>query len=234
MDVPADRSTRTAGPQTRPAGREAARSRRRRRPSGEPPPLPHHLQTSGVGWLVATIALVVLTIAVFARGLQGIAVEVAAFDAAVVGWLAGIDLPGFRGLMRALAALSSWWVLNPVAWGLILVLLVLRRFRHLIIWLLLANVLANLAGAILGPLTQRPRPFGVEIDEGWGGWAMPSQHVALYALGLVTILYTLVPEAAGATPASGWRRRWSPSTPSVAWRWAPTPRPTCSSGWPSG
>jgi membrane-associated phospholipid phosphatase/tRNA A-37 threonylcarbamoyl transferase component Bud32 len=193
MDAPADRSTRTAEPHQR-AVRDAARSGRRRRPSGEPPPLPHHLQTSGVRWLVAAVVLIVLAIVVFAGGLRGIAVEVAVVDAAVVGWLAGIDLPGFEAVMRALAALSSWWVLNGVAYGLIVVLLVLRRFRHLVIWLVLANLLALLGGGILGPVTQRPRPFGVEIREGWGGWAMPSLHVTFFAVGLVTILYTLVPE----------------------------------------
>jgi membrane-associated phospholipid phosphatase len=112
----------------------------------------------------------------------------------VVGWLGGIDLPGFQGLMRGLAALSSWWVLNPVAYGLALVLLVPRRFRHLILWLVVANLLALIGGGILSPVTQRPRPFGVVIREGWGGWAMPSLHVTFFAVGLVTILYTLVPE----------------------------------------
>jgi hypothetical protein len=193
MDAPADRSTRTAGPQIRPAVREAGGGRRRR-PSGEPPPLPHHLQTSGIRWLVAMLVLVALTIVVFAGGLRGIAVDVAVADAAVVGWLGGIDLPGFRGLMRGLAALSSWWVLNLVAYGLILVLLVLRRFRHMIIWLVVANLLSVIGPGILGPVTQRPRPFGVEIREGWGGWAMPSTHVLYFAAGLVAILYTLVPE----------------------------------------
>jgi hypothetical protein len=106
MDVPADRSTRTAGPHLHPAAREAA-GRRRRRPTGEPPPLPHHLQTSGVRWLVATLMLIVLTLAVFSRGLQGLAIDVAAVDAAVVGWLGGVDLPGFQALMRGLAARSS-------------------------------------------------------------------------------------------------------------------------------
>ena len=57
MDAPAERSARTAGPHPHPVGREAA-SPRRRRPSGEPPPLPHHLQTSGVRWLVATLVLI--------------------------------------------------------------------------------------------------------------------------------------------------------------------------------
>jgi tRNA A-37 threonylcarbamoyl transferase component Bud32 len=71
---------------------------------------------------------------------------------------------------------------------------VLRRFRHLIIWVVLGNLLAVIGGGILGPVAHRPRPFGVEIRESWGGWAMPSLHVTIFAVGLVTILYTLVPE----------------------------------------
>src|SRR5215207_2458609 len=154
MEVPADRVTRTAAP----ASQAVGRGRRRRRPTGEPPPLPHHLQTSGVRWLLATLVLIVLTLAVFSRGLHGLAVEVAVVD------------------------------------GLLVALLVLRRFRHLIIWLILVNVLINIGGGIIGPVSQRPRPFGAEIREGWGGWAMPALHVTLFAVGLVSILYTLVPE----------------------------------------
>ena len=56
---------------------------------------------------MATLVLVALAIVVFARGLQGLAVDVAVFDAAVVGWLGGIDLPGFQAVMRGLVALSS-------------------------------------------------------------------------------------------------------------------------------
>jgi membrane-associated phospholipid phosphatase len=140
------------------------------------------------------LVLVALTIVVFAGGLRGIAVDVAVADAAVVGWLAGIDLPGFRGLMRGLAALSSFWVLNIVSYALVLVLLVLRRFRHMIIWLILTTLLALIGMGILGPVAQRPRPFGVQIREGWGGWAMPAIQVTFFAVGLVAILYSLVPE----------------------------------------
>ena len=96
MDVPADRSPRTAGPQPQQAAREAARPHRRR-PTGEPPPLPHHLQTSGIRWLVAMVVLVAAAVAVFARGMRGIAVEVTVVDDAVVGWLGGVDLPASRG-----------------------------------------------------------------------------------------------------------------------------------------
>jgi hypothetical protein len=69
MDVPADQSARAVAQRIPPG---TARRARRRRPTGEAPPLPHHLQTSGVRWLIASIVLVALTIVVFARGLRGL------------------------------------------------------------------------------------------------------------------------------------------------------------------
>ena len=88
MDVPAGQSTSTSAPPLHPTLREAVRSPRRRRPTGAAPPLPYRLQTSGVGWLVAALVLVGLTLAIFGRGLRGPAVAVTVVDDAVVGWLA--------------------------------------------------------------------------------------------------------------------------------------------------
>jgi hypothetical protein len=59
--------------------------------------LPHHLHTSGVGWLVALVVLLTLSIVVFAGGLRGPAVTVTVADDAVVRWLAGLDTPGLTG-----------------------------------------------------------------------------------------------------------------------------------------
>jgi membrane-associated phospholipid phosphatase/tRNA A-37 threonylcarbamoyl transferase component Bud32 len=140
------------------------------------------------------LVLVALAVAVFARGMQGIAVRVTVVDDAVVRRLAGADLPGFQALMRALSFLSSWWVLNGVLYALIIALLVLRRFRHLIVLLILAELVSLLAENVLAAVAQRPRPFGVVVREGWGGWAMPSVQVMFFAASLVVILYTLVPE----------------------------------------
>jgi hypothetical protein len=125
-----------------------------------------------VGWLVASIVLVALSLAVFAGGLRGLAVEITVVDDAVVGWLAGLGGPGLEGTWRALASLASWWVLNALAVGLLVVLLALRRFRHLIVVVLVANLQIIVHFNVVGPITQRPRPFGVVIREGWGGWAM--------------------------------------------------------------
>jgi hypothetical protein len=84
-------------------------------------------------------------------------------DDAVVQWLGGLQAPGLVGIWRALAAFSSWWVLNGLLWGL---LLALRRFRHLIVLFILAQVLSLLAENLVAAIAQRPRPFGVEIREG--------------------------------------------------------------------
>ena len=74
MDVSTDRSTRTSPPLLQSAPAETLRLPRRRRPTGEAPPLPYHLQTSGVRWLIVGIVLMALTIVVFARGMRGLAV----------------------------------------------------------------------------------------------------------------------------------------------------------------
>jgi len=115
-------------------------------------------------------------------------------DDAVVRWLAGLEAPGLVGVWRALAALSSWWVINGLALVLVLALLALRRFRHLIVVLIVAQLVTMIAEAWVGPIAQRPRPFGVVIRAGWGGWALPSLQVTFFATALVAVLYTLVPE----------------------------------------
>jgi tRNA A-37 threonylcarbamoyl transferase component Bud32 len=84
-------------------------------------------------------------------------------------------------------------VLNGLALGLLVALLVLRRLRHLIVSFALAYLVVTTA-AVVGASIRRPRPFGVVIQAGWGGWALPSLQVMFLAALLVGILYTLVPE----------------------------------------
>jgi tRNA A-37 threonylcarbamoyl transferase component Bud32 len=191
MEMSADHPTPTVAQRIPPG---ADRRARRRRPTGEAPPLPYHLQTSGVRWLLAGVVLVGLSILVFARGLRGVAVEVTVVDDAVVGWLIGLDAPGLVGVWRMLAAVSSWWVINGLFYGLLVALAVLRRFRQLIVFVILAQLVSLTAEAWVGAIAQRPRPFGVTIRGGWGGWALPSVQVTYIAALLVVILYTLVPE----------------------------------------
>jgi membrane-associated phospholipid phosphatase/tRNA A-37 threonylcarbamoyl transferase component Bud32 len=193
MDVPTGQSTPASAPLVHPTLREAVRSPRRRRPTGAPPPLPYRLQTSGVGWLVAAVALVGLALAVFGRGLRGPAITATVASDAVVRWLGGLHGPGLEALWQGLAHLGSWWTLVVLQPALLLALLVLRRWRHLIVWLVAWILTGNIAAA-LAMTTRQPRPFGVDLRTSWGGWAMPSLQVTYLAVLLVGILYTLVPE----------------------------------------
>jgi tRNA A-37 threonylcarbamoyl transferase component Bud32/membrane-associated phospholipid phosphatase len=192
MDVPADRS-RSTSPPLHPSLREAVRSPRRRRPTGAAPPLPYRLQTSGIGWLVAAVVLVGLTLAIFARGMRGPAVTATVIDDAIVGWLAGLVGPGLVAPLRGLARIGSWWVLYTTFYGLVLALLVLRRWRHLLVWFVAAELVGFLTFG-LAVIVRRPRPFGVDLRSSWGGWALPSLQVAFLTAILMGVLYTLVPE----------------------------------------
>jgi tRNA A-37 threonylcarbamoyl transferase component Bud32/membrane-associated phospholipid phosphatase len=166
----------------------------RRRPSGRPPPLPHHLQTTGVGWLIAAALLAAASVVAFAGGWRGPGLAVTVMDAAVVGWLAGLDAPGLLAGMRALAALGSWTAITVLLWGLLGALLVFRRLRQLLVVLVAWVVQGFLIQYLLAPLVQRPRPFGVAFRADWYAWALPAQQLAALATLLVGVLYGLVPE----------------------------------------
>ena len=112
---PGQEATDAVEPLSRAGGGEAppgpgglGRSSRRRRPSGRPPPLPHPLQPTGVGWLTASVILVALSIVVFSGELRRPAVTVTVIDDDVVRWLSRLDQPGLRATMEVLAALGSW------------------------------------------------------------------------------------------------------------------------------
>jgi len=198
MDLPAKPPPRAAAAHAR--HELIRRSPRRRRPSGQPPPLPRHLRVTGVGWLAAAVVLLVLSVVVFAGGLRGPAVAVTVADDAVVRWLAGLRAPGLAVGMRVLAALGSWVAISVLLYGLLAALLVFRRFRQLLVvlasWILQGLVIQY----IVAPLARRPRPFGVVFHTGWDAWALPSEQMAALAVTLLGILYGLVPEGR-------WRQR---------------------------
>ena len=171
------------------AGRRAPR----RRPSGAPPALPHHLRTTGAGWLLCAVLAVVATVLIFHNGLRGPAITATVIDDTIVRWMSDIDLPGIHGIARGVSYAASFWVIEIMSWLLIVAMIVFRRWRHLVIYLV-ASFVAQFVHAILYDLTTQPRPFGVPLRGSWGGWSLPSfQMFSLAGLSVIA-LYTLVPE----------------------------------------
>jgi tRNA A-37 threonylcarbamoyl transferase component Bud32/membrane-associated phospholipid phosphatase len=164
----------------------------RRRPSGAPPALPHHLRRTGAGWLICAIVGIVATVLIYGNGVRGAAIPAIVVDDTVVRWMSDIDLPGIEGIARGVSYAASWWVIEVIVWLLPLALIVLRRWRHLLLYLVVSQ-LAQMVNARLYNLTTQPRPFGVPLRGSWGGWSMPSiQMLALAGLSVIA-LYALVP-----------------------------------------
>ena len=176
-------------PGVRPAPPPIARVRRRRRPSGEPPPLPRHLNASGRWWLGSSIVVAVLWGVGAATGHIAVVDLVDTRVLQAVGELRSPGLTRIAEVAGGLAtpvALKVVWLVNMV------VLVACRRWRHLLVWLGVGLVVANLADTAATTL-QRPRPYGVEVLGPWSGFSMPSVPVTVLAAFLVSTLYALVP-----------------------------------------
>jgi tRNA A-37 threonylcarbamoyl transferase component Bud32 len=180
----------SVGPE-HPGALAVRRSRRQRRPTGAPPPLPRSIQPTGVWWAAAAVVLVTLARITFGPARRSLAVAVTVWDDAVVRWLAGLRLPGLTGFMEAIvASTGSVGMVEVLRWATVVALLGLRRIRHLVVFM--GSFLAVLLVVRLATV-DRPRPFGVDLRGSWAGWAMPSRPVAILAATLVGVLYTLVP-----------------------------------------
>jgi tRNA A-37 threonylcarbamoyl transferase component Bud32/membrane-associated phospholipid phosphatase len=181
-------------PASRP--QRASRGGRRRRPSGEAPPLPRALNRSSRLWVTATGAVLALWAGIVSN--RRTAVLVLETDQAVVQWVAGMRTELVTDVMQIVHALGSRWTIRALFWSTVIVLLVLRRFRHLFVFLG-ATLAVTAVTAFFAFSFVWPRPLGVEILGDWSGYAHPSRPVAVTTATLVGMLYSLVPH--------GWQRR---------------------------
>jgi membrane-associated phospholipid phosphatase/tRNA A-37 threonylcarbamoyl transferase component Bud32 len=191
MDSTAGHTVGTAHDLTPPGSR---RGRRRRRPTGEPPPLPRHLESTGVGWMVAAVGLITVTLLVFTASRYGRGISLTVADNWVVQRLAALRTPGLTSAVRGLSGLTgSLWTVKVLAWSTLIVLVVYKRYRHLLVGLISFQVVTLLVFG-LSAVVRRPRPFGVTLEGPWAGWAMPSRPVAYLSTIVVIMLYSLVPK----------------------------------------
>jgi tRNA A-37 threonylcarbamoyl transferase component Bud32/membrane-associated phospholipid phosphatase len=168
----------------------------RRRPSGEPQPLPRPVSRSTrlLGLAAAGVVVLWLGLAVgpTARAITSI-------DLAALELLEAARVGALTSIAEVLEELASPGLARVIAWVTLLALLALRRFQHLLTYLLLVLVVTA-ANTTVGVELGRMRPAGIEIIGSWSGYAHPSASVAGLAFVLVGVLYTLV-------PSGTWRRR---------------------------
>ncbi len=90
------------------------------------------------------------------------------------------------GVLATGTALYILWLANWI------VLVGVRRWRHLFVWIGVGIVVVNI-GATMASALQRPRPYEVEILGPWAGFSMPSLPMTVLSAFLVSTAYSLVP-----------------------------------------
>ena len=167
---------------------ERGRTKKRRRPSGEPPPLPRSLR-SGKYWLALLIAGIVSWIGF--TFVTTATAPITRLDVSILEGIAEIRTAWLTRIMRSLDALGSEWVVLALRWSVIAALLFLKRLRHLFVFLGTIFFGGLLAAAATQSIS-RPRPLDIDIIGHWQGPSHPSRPIAALAITLVGILYTML------------------------------------------
>ena len=174
-------------PASSPPGAAVQKTRRQRRPTGAPPPLPHPVTITTTAWLL--LAVVGLSAAfVASQHTPWLRVEDRA-STWVLRQLAGIRTPWLTDLANGIKAAGTGWV--PVVGASVIVLtMIFRRWRHLLV--LMGSVLfLGIAGNLIYAALSSPRPYGVPIIASWAGYAAGSPPVAVLTIFLMGIVYCL-------------------------------------------
>lgn len=165
-------------------------SGRRRRPSGQKPPLPRELERSGWFWLIAGAGLLLLWVSLFAfPATTNWWTDV---DHRVLNWFVDIRSDAATTVMKWLQLLGSLWVIRPIRWTTLIILAVFRRWRAFF-GVLVAFVFVDTLQRLLSDAIARPRPV-VEIIGTWSGYSHPSRPVAILAVTVVVAGLALIPK----------------------------------------
>jgi hypothetical protein len=183
VDVPESDDTAIEGPAT------ARRLRRRRRPSGAPPPLPRSLGRTGTGWLIVLIAAVTWVIVIYNSPAARRATD--RVDASVLRAIAEVRTDWLTDVMKPIGRLGLGWAPSAVAIALVIALMVLKRWRHLFTFVGCLAFGGITLSIMYGGFT-RPRPYDVTIIGDWYGFSLPAAQVALVTIIGIGISYSLV------------------------------------------
>ena len=129
----------------------------RRRPTGAPPPLPRKLGASGKGWLGLAGLLAVALVAFVLRGQPLVAAQLETW---FLRSIASLRTDSLTPAMRVLGAVGTGWSKPILGGGILVLLIVFRRWRHLFTFFA-SLLVAGILGLLVYLLVQRARPYGV-------------------------------------------------------------------------
>ncbi len=168
-------------------------SGRRRRPSGEPAPLRQELGTSGRVLLVgaSAVAIAWIAIAIWPAWLAWWD----AWEGRILVWLEELRTASATRVARNFQLLASAGVLRVLAWALVIVLVVLRRWRHLAVGVVSLLSLEWLANRLTEEFGRLP-PDGLVIAGRGESFTHPSLPVMALTTVLLVAAFSLLPGGA--------------------------------------
>jgi len=172
-----------------PPGSPVQRTRRQRRPTGAPPPLPHPIAITTTAWLLFAAVIVAAAFVVSER-----TPWLRLGDRANTWFLrllAEVRMPWLTDVARAINAACSSLGVTVIGLSVVVLTMIFRRGRHLLVFLGSLFFLEIVGRWIYFGLS-RPRPYGVHIIAGWGGYSGASPPVAVLTIFLIGAVYCLV------------------------------------------
>jgi tRNA A-37 threonylcarbamoyl transferase component Bud32 len=176
------------GPASLPPGAAVGKGRRQRRPTGAPPPLPHPVTITTTAWLV--LAAVGLAGAFLASQLTpwlGVDDRASTW---VLRQLAGIRTPWLTDVANGINVAGSSWGATVLGLSVVALTIAFRRWRHLLVFMG-SLLFLEIAGTSIYFGLSQPRPYGVPIITGWGGYSGLSPSVSVLTIFLMGIVYCL-------------------------------------------
>jgi hypothetical protein len=162
----------------------------RRRPSGEPPPFPREDRWTRWIWVLAGVLLLGAGLNVLIHTTD----VIQRMDQAVLDWFAGTRAPVLTGAAKLVAALTTFAAVMMLRIATVVVLVVYRRFRHLVVFLATLVVTDWLVVRVLA--VQLPRPT-VPVLVDVGSYAFPSKAISTLAITMAAMSFVLVPRGGG-------------------------------------
>src|SRR5262245_4821661 len=163
--------------------------RRLRRPSGEPPPLPHEAGWHTRIWIAVGVVVAGLILAIPMEDAHPLPVDVS-----ILRWAEGIRTTGLDNVAKAINLVASTTAILVLRWGTIFLLAYFRRFRHVVValvtWGIVDLVFLTVRADLISPAQLTP-PISVIV--GPDNYYFPGAAMVGLSVTLFTMVFALVP-----------------------------------------
>jgi hypothetical protein len=161
----------------------------RRRPSGEPPPLPREDRWTRWIWVLAAVLVLGAGLSVLIATTD--VIETA--DQAVLSWFAEARRPGLTDAAKLAVLLTTFAAVMTLRLATVVVLVVYRRFRQLAVFLATLVVTDWLVVRLAVELPRPTVPILVEAEP----YAFPSKAISTLAVTMFAMSFVLVARGRG-------------------------------------